>query len=143
MGGHDQKWSWDSNFWMKEFSWFFACLYIFKKVKCFLNSYWVGMVKYSCGLLGHGTLISSESQEWIDDLSWFFACSYIIMEAKSYFNSYWVLMVKYVCVLLSLGLKNLFDLKNKLMNWADFWYVGSDVISFGETTKVMLSWFSV
>ena len=43
--------------WINEFSWFFACLYILRKVKNYLNSYWVGMVKYVCGLLGHGTCI--------------------------------------------------------------------------------------
>ena len=86
---------------MNEFSWFFAC--IFRKVKSYLNSYWVSMVKYVCGLLGHETLISSESQKWIDDLSWFFPCSYIIMGAKSYFNSYWVPIVKYICEFLSPG----------------------------------------
>ena len=78
MGGRGQKWARDSNFWMNEwmneFSWFFACLYTFRKVKSYLNSYWVGMVKYVFGLLGHGTLKSAASQEWIDELVDFWTC---------------------------------------------------------------------
>ena len=79
---------------MDAFSWFFVCSYIFWKAKSYFNSYWVGMVKYGCGLWGHGALKSAVSQEWIDKFSWFFACSYIVRKAKSYFNSYWVRIVK-------------------------------------------------
>ena len=42
--------------WMDESSWFFACSYIFNKAKSYFNSYWVGMVKFGCALLGHGTV---------------------------------------------------------------------------------------
>ena len=35
---------------------FFYMLILFRKVKSYINSYWVGMVKYVCGLLGHATI---------------------------------------------------------------------------------------
>ena len=44
--------------WLNEFSRFFACLYIFRKVTNYLNRYWVTMVKRVCSLLGHETLKS-------------------------------------------------------------------------------------
>ena len=61
---------------MNEFSWFFACLYILGKVKNYLNSYWVGMIKYVCGLLGHGTLKFFASQEWISEADFLHAHIY-------------------------------------------------------------------
>ena len=42
--------------WIDEACWYFACYYILKKAKSYFNSYWVGMVKYGCGFLDHGTL---------------------------------------------------------------------------------------
>ena len=44
---------------MHELNWSLACLYIFRKAKGYSPSYWVGMVKYSCDLLGHTTLKSA------------------------------------------------------------------------------------
>ena len=77
--------------WMDEFCWFFACSYIFRKVKVTLIVIGqVSIVKYWCGLLSHGTLKSAVSQKWIHELSWFFAYSYFVRKVRSYFNSYWV-----------------------------------------------------
>ena len=78
---------------MDEFKWFFGSSYIFREAKSYF-SYWVGMVKYKCDLLGHGTLKSVSPQGWIDELGWFFACLHIARKAKSVFNSYWVHIVK-------------------------------------------------
>ena len=67
---------------MNELSWLFACSYMVSgKLKVTLGMH---MIKYSCDLLGPGTLKSTSSQ-----------------------------------------------LKNKLMNWADFFNTWSDVIIFG------------
>ena len=86
LGGCGQKWTWDSNFneWINLAEFLHANIYIFKKAKSYFNSYWVGMVKYGCVLLGHRILKSAIPQ-----------------------------------------------LKNKLMNWADFLHAGSDGINFG------------
>ena len=59
------------------------------------NSYWVGMFKYACGLLGHGTPKFVLSQERINGLKRFFTCSHISRQTKSYYNSYWMGVVKY------------------------------------------------
>ena len=67
---------------MNELSWLFACSYMVSgKLKVTLGMH---MIKYSCDLLGPGTLKSTSSQ-----------------------------------------------LKNKLMNWTDFFNTWSDVIIFG------------
>ena len=67
----------------------------------------------------------------MNELSWFFACSYILSgKLKITMGMH---MVKYACDLLGPGtLKSASSqLKNKLMNWADFLHAGSDVIIFG------------
>ena len=46
-----------------------AHTYLGKLKVIYFNSYWVGMVKYGCGLLVHGTLKSAVSQEYVDELS--------------------------------------------------------------------------
>ena len=81
MGGCGQKWAWDSNFnkWIN-LAEFYMLIHI---QESYFNSYWVGMVKYWCVLLGHRTLKSGIPQ-----------------------------------------------LKNKLMNWADFLHARSDGIIF-------------
>ena len=84
MGARDQKWALDSNFWRDEWMNLAVFLHaLLGKVKNYLNSCWVAMVKHVCGLLAHGTLKFFASQEWMNEVSWFFACSYIVMEAKS------------------------------------------------------------
>ena len=40
-----------------------------KKTENIFNNYWVGMVKYGLGLLGHGTLKSALSQESFNESS--------------------------------------------------------------------------
>ena len=42
--------------------WFFVWWYKFRKVKSYVNNFWVIMVKNGCGLLGHGTLKYAVSQ---------------------------------------------------------------------------------
>ena len=91
----------------------------------------MGMVKYGCVTLGHGTLESAVSKKWMNELSWFSACSCRVSgKLKVTLGMH---MVKYSCDLLGPGtLKSaLFQLKNKLMNWADFLHAGSDGIIFG------------
>lgn len=39
--------------WCVELRWFFKCWDKFKKDKSCFNSYWIGIVKYRCGLLDH------------------------------------------------------------------------------------------
>ena len=39
----------------------YACWYKFGKAKNYFNKIWVVVVKNGCGLLGHGTLISTVS----------------------------------------------------------------------------------
>ena len=65
--------------------------------------------------------------KWAD----FFACSYMVSgKLKVTLGMH---MVKYGCDLLGPGtLKSaLSQLRNKLMNWADFLHAGSDGIIFG------------
>ena len=65
MHGSGQKWTWECNFnkWINLAEFLHALRkYIFKKAKSYLNSYWVGMVKYVCFLLGHRTLKSAIPQ---------------------------------------------------------------------------------
>ena len=67
----------------------------------------------------------------MNELSCFFACSYMVSgKLKVTLGMH---MVKYGCDLLGPGtLKSASSqLKNKLMNWADFLHAGSDVIIFG------------
>ena len=67
----------------------------------------------------------------MNELSWFFACSYMVSGKLKVTLS--IHMVKYGCdVLGPETLKSaLSQLKNKLMNWAEFLHAGSDVIIFG------------
>ena len=93
MGGCGQKRAWDSDFnkWIN-----LATLlhdYIFKKAKSYFNSYWVGIVKHGCVLLGHRILKSAIPQ-----------------------------------------------LKNELMNWADFLHAGCDGSFCLEHESCSLSW---
>ena len=55
--------------WIDEMSWFFACWYNFKKAKSYFNSYWVGIIKNGWGLIDHGTLKSGIFLKWFDELS--------------------------------------------------------------------------
>ena len=75
--GCGQKWVWslwsqDTNITASQeesgINKFFACCYKFKKAKSYLNNFWVGLVKNSCGYFGHGTLQLTVCQEGIDEL---------------------------------------------------------------------------
>ena len=95
--------------WVDELSWFFTCWYNSRKLKNYVNNYWVGVVKNGRGLSGYGTLKSSVSQ-WMDDLSWFFAywqwCNSYWLDHESYLLSLtfdcW--RVHYYCTCLNLKL---------------------------------------
>ena len=54
--------------------WFFACWYYFRKVKIYVNYFWVGLVKNDHGILVCETIKSVVFQKWIYELSWSFAC---------------------------------------------------------------------
>ena len=43
---------------------------MFKKAKSYFNSYWEGMVKYGCALLGHRTLKSAIPQFKNKSMNW-------------------------------------------------------------------------
>ena len=70
------------------------------------------------------------SQEWMNELSWFFACSCMVLGKLKL--TLGMQMAKYGYNLLDPGtLKSvLSQLKNKLMNWADFLHGGSEGIIF-------------
>ena len=64
-------------------------------------------------------------------MSWFFVWSYVVSgKLKLTLGMH---MVKYGCGLLGPGTEKsvLSQLKNKLMNWADFLHAGSNGIIFG------------
>ena len=61
----------------------------------------MGMVKYGCVLLGHGTLESAMSREWMNELIWFFTCSYIV--SRKLKVTLGMHMFKYSCDLLGPG----------------------------------------
>ena len=67
----------------------------------------------------------------MNELNWLFAYSYMV--SRKLKVTLGMHMIKYGCHLLSPGtLKStLSQLKNKLMNWADFFNAWSDVIIFG------------
>ena len=71
----------------------------------------------------------------MNELSWFGACSYMVSGKLKV--TLGMDIVKHDCNLLGPGaLKSaLSQLKNKLMNWADFLQAGSDVIIFGQIIK--------
>ena len=75
------------------------------------------------------------SQEWMNEFSWSLACSCMVLGKLKVTLA--MHMVKYGWDLLGPGtLKSaLSQLKNKLMNWADFLQAGSDVIIFGQIIK--------
>ena len=64
----------------------------------------------------------------MNELSWFFACS--CMASGKLKATLGMHMVRYACGLLVPGTQKsaLSQLKNKLMNWADFLHAGSDGI---------------
>ena len=67
----------------------------------------------------------------MNELSWFFVYWYVVSgKLKLTLGMH---MVKYGCDLLGPGTLKfvLFQLKNKLMNWADFLHAGNDGIIFG------------
>ena len=55
--------------WISELGWFFACWYKFMKAKSYFNNYWVGVVKNEQGLKDRGTLKPGISHKWFDELS--------------------------------------------------------------------------
>ena len=55
--------------WINELGWFFACWYKFMKAKSYFNNYWVGVVKNEQGLKDRGTLKPGTSHKWFDELS--------------------------------------------------------------------------
>ena len=48
----------ESQDWIDEMSWFFACWYKLRKVNSGIDNYWQGIVKNGWGLIDHGTLKS-------------------------------------------------------------------------------------
>ena len=73
---------------------FLACWYKFTKIKGWLKTFCLDMVKNWYGQSGPWTLKLTVSQEWIDGMNWVFAWWCKFMKAKSYFTDYWVTMVK-------------------------------------------------
>ena len=73
--------------------------------------------------------------EWMNELKWFFAYSYMVPGRLKV--TLGIHMVKYSCDLLALVLA-LSQLKNKLMNWADFLHAGSDGIILNKTINLAL-----
>ena len=75
---------------------FLACWYKFTKIKNWLKSFEVGMVKNGCVQLSYGTLKLIVSEEWIDGINCFFACWYRFTKFNRWSKVYWVDMVKNV-----------------------------------------------
>ena len=48
---------------------FFTCWYKSRKVKCYFNDYWVGMLKNEQDLLDPGTVKSGVSHKWFGELT--------------------------------------------------------------------------
>ena len=88
--GCGQKWAWDSNFWMNEWNladFLKANIYIFRKVKSYFNSHWVGMIKYGCSPISLWDSIIcyiSRMNGWIERVFCMFIHS--VRKAKSYFG---------------------------------------------------------
>ena len=61
--------------WISELVWFFACWYKFMKAKSYINNYWVGVVKNGWGPKDHGTVKPGLSYKWFDEfrrlIEWF------------------------------------------------------------------------
>ena len=89
------------------------------------------MFKCRHGLLGHETLKSAISYKCTYDVSWSSAFLYISRKAKSYTTCYWVVIANIGVAFYFMGLLNLLDLKNELINSADFLHAPSDKIIFG------------
>ena len=57
--------------WISELGWFFACWYKFMKAKSYFNNYCVDVAKNGRGLKYHGILKPVISHKWFDELSEF------------------------------------------------------------------------
>ena len=114
-----------------EKSWFFfTCLYKFMKIKSWLEIFLMRIIKSGWCLSDLETKIGC-SQEWVDwEWSDFFACWYKFKNTGT-FNNLWTSLVKSLSGLLGHEILKSSDLKNEVMNWADFLDAGNDGIIFG------------
>ena len=96
--------------------------------RSWLKNIGVGMVKNGCGHSVLRTLKLAVCQGKMNEINWFLVCWYKFMKAKSYFNKFFVVVVKNGCGLLIRGtLKSAVYYKEKLMKWADFLYVDTNL----------------